>query len=108
MQPSNAIIGDNTGVDLPEAPEDVIDLSEEKKMAKFSKSAEFKRLKEYLEGRIEFFQNYLPDGTAISSQKPEELVNTWIVANLVIGEFRAVINEYERVNKIVEDESSRT
>jgi hypothetical protein len=105
VQPNNAIIGDEAGIDLPQAPESIVDLSEEKKMARYSRSKEFKRLKEYMEGRIEFFQTYLPDGRSINSLDPDvDFGQQWKLANLVIAEFQLIINEYERINQVVEDD----
>ena len=41
----NGLIGDNYGIDLPQMEVDKQDLDEEKRMARFSKSKEFKKLK---------------------------------------------------------------
>jgi hypothetical protein len=104
VQPDNAIIGDESGIELPQAPENVVDLTEEKNIAKYSQTKEFKRLKGYMEGRIEFFQKFLPDGTALNSLDPSiDLGQQWKLANLVIAEFQAVIDEYDRIKQVVHD-----
>jgi hypothetical protein len=112
--PSNATIGDldePTNLPVTTVPEDI--LIEEKKLAKYSKTAEFRRLKEYMEGRIKFFQTYLPDGRAINGGmdkdgKPTELVDDaliatyWRAANIVIAEFQSVLNEYQNSQEVVD------
>src|SRR4051812_27355714 len=94
MQPQNGIIGDNTGIDLPQMQVEENTLVEEKKMAKYSRSTEFKRIQEWCEGRIEFYQTYLPNGTEVGLDVAPS-AEDWRVANRVIGEFRALINTYE-------------
>lgn len=102
MQPQNVLIGDSTGVELPqmEASEDL--LVEEKKMAKYSRSAEFKRIQDHFSERISFYQSKLPDGRDVGVGQlptPEE----WVVANAIIAEFNLVINMYERAAEAVKD-----
>lgn len=104
MGPSNAIIGDNdlpTQLPVTQIPDLV--LEEEKKLAKFSKSAEFQRLKNYIEGRIDFFQHNLPDGTPIEVSKMthEERMAHWMAANIVIREFNNLLNQYEQAREAV-------
>lgn len=102
MQPQNILIGDSTGVELPqmEASEDL--LVEEKKMAKYSRSAEFKRIQEHFNERIKFYQSKLPDGRDIGVGQlptPEE----WVIANAIIAEFNLVIDMYERAAEAVKE-----
>jgi len=98
--PQNAVVSDIPDVELPETKMQETDLAEEKNMAKFSKSKEYKKLKDHLEGRITFFQTWLPDGKPV---KPDQnTTNNWIIANTVIGEFKAVLNAYEQANEVVE------
>lgn len=100
--PTNAIVGDlDSPLDLPETQVKDEFLQEEKRLARYSKTKEFKRLKEYFEGRIKFFQTYLPNGDAIAAQDPKEMVNQWVVANLIIGEFKNVLNTYENAKEVV-------
>lgn len=103
MESENAVLGDNSPIDLPETQVDERDLRDEKSMARFSKSAEFKRLKDYLEGRIDFFQHYLPDGRPLKSDSTTSV--DWIIANTVIGEFKNVLEAYERAAEAVKSAS---
>ncbi len=103
MNPQNAIIGDETGIELPQSTLNDEILVEEKKMAKYSKTAEFKRIKEHCEERIAFYQQYLPNGAEVALDvrpTPED----WAVANRVIGEFKALMNMYEVANEAVKNE----
>lgn len=101
MEPKNAIIGDLTGLDLPQAKPDIVNLAEEKNMARYSKTSEFKRVQDHFNERIKFYQSYHPDGRDIRDGQiptPEE----WVIANTVIAEFRLVIDMYERASEAVE------
>lgn len=98
----NAVVGDITdATELPQTQIKEEDLAPEKNMAKFSKSKEYQKLKEYLESRIEFFQTYLPDGKPLTVENID--VNNWKVANLVIGEFKAVLQAYENAQEVVDN-----
>lgn len=96
----NGIVGQSFGVDVPQAtlPDDK--LTEEKKVARFSKTAEFKKLKEHMEGRIAYYQTHLPDGREIEK---DPSINDWVIANTIIREFKAVISAYEQVAKVVDN-----
>lgn len=96
----HGIIGDSFGTELPQTDVAAEDLNEELKMAKFSKTAEFQRLKDYLEARIKFYQTCLPDGTLVDSKTS---VQDWLVANAIIAEFTAVIEAYERAQEVVRE-----
>lgn len=97
----HGIIGDQYGTELPETiiPEE--ELVAEKKAARFSKTAEFKQLKEYLEDRIAFYQTHLPDGRVINES--QNLAQDWLVATAIIAEFRAVIAAYETAQEAVKN-----
>lgn len=102
MQPDNVIMGDNTGIDLPQMQPDEQDLNLEKNIAKFSKTKEWKNLKEHIQFRIDFYQKYLPNGTEVGLDvvpTPED----WRVANRVIGELNLLINTYEGVKEAVDE-----
>lgn len=102
MQPQNTILGDSTGVDLPQMAQPETMLMEEKKLAKYSRTAEFKRIQEWCEDRISFYQSYLPNGAEVGLDvAPTQ--EDWRVANRVIGEFRALMNMYEIANEAVKD-----
>lgn len=102
MGPSNGIIGDAQGIDLPEMTPDATFLVEEKKMAKYSRSAEFKKIQAHCAERIEFYQTKLPNGAEIGL---DYLPSTedWRVANRVIGELKLLMNMYENASEAVKD-----
>jgi hypothetical protein len=105
MQPDNAIIGDSSGIDLPELSAEAESLIEEKKMAKYSRSAEFKRIQDWAETRIAFYQKYLPNGAEVGVEvqpSPQD----WQVANRVIAEFKLLLGSYDIAQKAVDDKLS--
>ncbi len=100
----NAVVGDVADIsELPQTKVQDQDLQNEKNMAKFSKTKEFKLLKDHIEARIKFFQTQMPDGTPTVTKPVEELVAHWKVANLVIGEFQAILDAYENAQNVVND-----
>lgn len=104
----NGVVDQSFGTELPvsKVPDEI--LARENSMAQFTKTDEFTILKEYLEGRIEFFQKHFPNGDPISGEKDlERLSHWWIVANLVIGEFNAVLNAYTTAKQAVIDGSKQ-
>jgi len=104
--PQNVVMGDEITLPSTELPEE--QLNEEKLLAKFSKTKEFKRLKDYLEGRIIFFQNHFPDGTPLAKETDHQKVaDYWRVANVVIGEFKALLEVYENANEVVKSAAER-
>lgn len=101
---ANAVMGDsepNFGMDIPVTQPDHSAIDAEKKMAKFSKTKEYKVLKDYMLSRIDFYQKYLPDGRALSDVSPENRDSMWIAANAIIGEFKSVIAAYEQAETTV-------
>jgi len=101
MGPQNAVIGDSFGIDIPQTQVQENDLVAEKSMAKFSKSNEFKKLKEHIESRIAFYQTCLPNGEMVAQSKPT--AEDWRVANSIIGEFKAILMSYEEAREAVEN-----
>lgn len=101
--PDNTIMGDDTGIDLPQMQIDENTLVHEKKMAKYSKTAEFKRIQEWCEERIRFYQTKLPNGAEIGLDVAPS-GEDWRVANRVIGELKALINMYEIAQDAVDNE----
>lgn len=99
----NAIIGDNYGIDIPDVSLDKDSLDEEKSMARFSKSKEFKKLKEIMQSRIDFYQKALPDGRPVSAVDTAERAQMWVIANAVIGEFNMILQAYENAKEAVKD-----
>lgn len=102
MPAQNAITGDDFGTDLPQAQPDVSSLAEEKARAKFSKSKEFQDIKNRWETRIEFYQQYLPDGRRVVDVPKKDLESMWIAANAIIAEFKSEIAFYEGVREAVD------
>lgn len=101
---TQGIIGDAYPTELPVTDVPTQDLTEEKKMAKFSKTAEFKRLKSHIQERIDFYQKFLPNGTSVlEADTVEELGQKWLVANAIVTEFNAIIDAYELANEAVKD-----
>lgn len=82
---------------IPKTEIDPTLLDEQQRMARYSKTAEFKKLKEHLEQRIAFYQQKLPNGQEINilGANTTELGQQWIVANSIISEFKAIIAAYE-------------
>lgn len=103
----NAIIGDQDPVtNLPETvvPEDA--MVEEKKMAQYSESAEFKRLKEFLEARIQFYQGYYPNGQLVQDLPAEERAAYWQAACVITKELGNVLAEYKQAREAVKNARS--
>lgn len=103
MGPVNGIVGQDFGTELPQTEVLVEQRAEEKSMAKFSRTKEFKALKSKIEERIEFYQKCLPDGRPLTAVDETERASQWIIANVVIGEFKAIIASYEQAKEAVED-----
>lgn len=92
--PQFGIMGDEDyGTELPQTEVPETDLAVERNAAKFSRTKEFKALKDHFETRIAYYQTFLPDGRAINQEIPTGA--EWQVANIVIAEFKAVIQAYE-------------
>lgn len=102
MASVNGLVGDDYGVEIPQTqvPDDKA-LVEEKKIAKYSKSKEFQRIKEYFQTRIDFYQSHLPNGEEIGASQPTP--EDWRVANLLIKEFKVLTKSYESIAETVEE-----
>lgn len=96
MGPRNGVVGDQSfGTDIPQTvPQDDL-LAELKKKAKFSKTAEWKWQKSYLEQKIATLQHHLPGGQDISQVDPKVVGPMWIANSLIIREFENLISLYE-------------
>lgn len=105
MGPQNAIVGDSYGTELPETQIPQEDLAEEKKMAKFSKSAEFDRIRKHVQERKDFYQKYLPGGQPVGGEVPSP--EQWMAANLIINEFDLLLDSYDNAAKIVDEDNRR-
>lgn len=105
--PRHAIMGDDFGTELPHTQVPEEDISREKNMARFSKTAEFKALKKVIEQRIAFHMKYSPGSTggstAFRDMPNEERGWRSLAADLVIEELTALIMAYEGANEVVKD-----
>lgn len=104
MQPQNAVIGDESGVDLPQAPMDETALNELKAKAKYSKTKEYKELKAKADERIEFYQKFLPNGQPVGTATKGDMERKWEMANLLIAEFQQLFSEHENATQILREE----
>lgn len=111
MGPRNGIVGDeDPGFDaLARTEVDPQVMAELSKTARFSKTAEYKALKEYWEQRIAFYQTYLPDGKPVGASEltDEELGHRWRSANVIIGEFKAQEAIYEQAAEEVKNATAQ-
>lgn len=106
MGPQNAVMGDDAfGTELPQTDRHDEDLAEMQSAAKFSKTKEFKLLKEHLQGRMEFYQKYLPGGQSVVDVDPKVAGAMWIAANAIIGECKAIIDAYEQAAQVVKEQA---
>ena len=102
--PRHGIIGDDSfGTELPETKVPENQLNEEKKAARFSKTKEYKVLKEYIQERIKYYQKYLPDGREIGSIAQPELGQKWVEANTIVREFQLILDSYENAAEAVKE-----
>ena len=93
----HGIIGDQYGIELPQAQLQEEIVNEAKGRARFSKTKEYQELKSLLEQRIDFYKKALPDGTTIlqSDHSLEKLGEKWLVANTIVAELESIIQAYE-------------
>lgn len=117
----NAVMGDmDEPTVLPETKVPEESLTEEKKMAQYSKSSEFKRLREFLEARMAFYQRYLPNGQQVEGDPldprkiaapqgipVDQLGSYWLAACVIIKEFGNILGEYDRAHEAVKDAESK-
>lgn len=103
MNPQNSLIGDSNPTELPVMKMDDTSLIEEKKIAKYSKSKEFSRIQEHFEAKIAYYQQFLPGNLLPETIPEEERGKYWAVANLLIKEFREVIDMYKLAEEVVDN-----
>lgn len=102
--PANAVMGDqDQPINLPETQIPQEYLTDEKKMATYSQTAEFKRLKEFMEARIQFYQRYFPNGQKVAELPAEERGAYWQAACVIIQEFENILAEYAQAREVVKD-----
>lgn len=104
MNPNNALIGDMTGVELPQVPVDETAINELKKKAKYKRSKEYAELREKAQARIEFYQHFLPNGQPILAATKEQKEGAWTLANIIIAEFEQLFGEHEQADELLKEE----
>ncbi len=101
------IIGDLDQIDLPMVNNDPQLLEEEQRKARFSKTKEFKELKDQIDRKIEFYSAYLPGGVSyealLAVKDFEEIGKMTVLSSTIIGEFRQLIQTYETANEAVKE-----
>jgi hypothetical protein len=95
MDSNNAVIGDSGAVELPQTEVNDEAITELRKRARFSKTKEFKELRDALDERIVFYQTFLPNGNLTSQASKQQAAENWRLANIVISELQAVKNAYD-------------
>lgn len=109
MAEGQGIIGHQTNVQIPQSQVNEQSLIEEKHMAKFSQTSEFKKLKEFIEARVEYYKIALPGG--VDPNDPNlagrDLSTEWKVANAVIRELEGIIRAYEDAARVVKEDAKR-
>lgn len=94
----NMMMGDMSQMtSLPEKPQEQQEaaVAEIKRKAKYSRSKEFQDLRLMMESRIEFYKQFLPDGTPIALGTESQVARNWPIANIVIAELSQVIEMYD-------------
>lgn len=107
MGPANGIIGDAQPTALPESSVDDGLLSDERKKARYSKSAEFKQIQEWCQLKIAKYQSFLPGGIPVTAVSDEERGKYWAVADIVITELTELMNMYETTAEVVNELNSK-
>lgn len=99
---------DGFGLDVPETqPVEGAD-QDIKDAASFTKTKDYKNLKEHMDSRIAYYQTYLPDGRPVQNAPDFDRIGPmWIAANVVIGEFKAVLGAYEQAAAIIAEENRK-
>lgn len=99
---NEVIQGDLSPTDLPKTQVSPDMLIEERNRARYSKSKEFKDIREYWQARKEFFQTYTPSGAEVRFQVPnEDIAQMWVLANNLINEIDAFLARYDNAAEVV-------
>lgn len=101
--PANAIMGDDFGTDIPETNIPDNQLLDEKKMAKFTRTAEYARQKRWIDEKVKYYKQFTPDGRPIASVDPNNLATHWVVANEIISVLEEFRTSYEEAAEIVKE-----
>lgn len=103
MDSDNSIVGDQSSVELPQAPVNEEALDELRKKARFSKKKEWKELVEHMDERIAYYQSFLPGNVPVTAISDEERGKYWAVADIVINELRMVQSGYEGAEELLKE-----
>ena len=104
----NVMVGDADGpTQLPETRVDPGVLKEERKMANYSQSEEFTRLRTFIEARGEFFRRHLPDGRRIQDVSKKERDEYWVASCVIVSEIENILGEYDQARKAVQEYDAR-
>lgn len=101
QMPSNGILGDNSGVELPEAPVDDSEKKELTNKVKYSKTKEYKELRAKAQERIDFYKTTLPAGYSEADRTRK--AEMWGTANLIIAEFTALFGEIDTAEELLKE-----
>jgi hypothetical protein len=102
MDSNNAVIGDSPIVDLPQSQPNTEEIDNLRQRARFSKTKEFRELREAMDERIEFYSNFLPDGRLVATSD-KLAVQNWRLANIVIAELQAVKSAYDGSVELIKE-----
>lgn len=101
----NALVGDDGyGLDLPETQVSEEALNAEKEMAQYANSKDFAAIKEHLEGRIAYYQRYLPGNVPAENIPEDERGKYWAAACIVIDEFNAILASYAQASEVIAED----
>lgn len=98
----NAVMGEqDSPTELPQTqvPEEV--MTDERKMAKYSQTAEYQRLSKFIEDRIKFFQKYYPSGQRVQDLPESERSAYWQAACIVVDELEGILTAYDQAREAV-------
>lgn len=107
MGPQNVPVGDQSVDQLPRTQVPERDLEAEKKAARFTRTEDYKALKKFIDGRIEFYERFMPgSGISIAQLPNEERGYMWLASSVIIDEFRGLLADYERAAEAVKDNAA--
>lgn len=105
--PQHGVIGGDAmyGTELPQTETPEVDLSVERGMARFSRTKEFKALKQTIEQRKKYWRQFQPgaNGQHIAFREMPNEERGWrsLVSDYLIEELDMLINAYETANEVV-------
>lgn len=85
---TNSIIPDPEPVTNPEPPKAQKYVPTD--WEKLANGTNYPKVQEFLDGRISFYQRFLPDGTPVENLTQEERVAAWGNAVVIISEFEGL------------------